>query len=57
LAGFRNSACTRALCWFDFDFKKRFTALKAELEAQLKEEAKPNRIIAENLSKIKLTND
>jgi len=38
----------------DFDFKERFTALKAELEAQLKEEAELNRIIADNLLKIKL---
>jgi type I restriction enzyme M protein len=37
----------------DFDFKARFTALKAELEAQLKEEAKLNKVIAENLLMIK----
>ena len=41
----------------DFDFKERFTALKTELDAQLKEEAELNRIIAENLSKIKLPYD
>lgn len=41
----------------DFDFKERFTALKAELEAQLKEEVELNRIIAENLLKIKLPNE
>jgi len=39
----------------DFDFNERFTALKAELEEQLKEEARLNQIILENLSKIKLT--
>lgn len=38
----------------DFDFTERFTALKAEFEAQLKEEAKLNKAIAENLAKIKL---
>ncbi len=37
----------------DFDFNERFTALKAELEAQIKEETELNKIIAENLSKIK----
>jgi type I restriction enzyme M protein len=36
----------------DFDFKERFTALKAELEAQLLEEAELNKIIAENLARI-----
>jgi type I restriction enzyme M protein len=38
----------------DFDFNERFTALKAELEEQLKEEERLNRLIAENLSKIKI---
>jgi type I restriction enzyme M protein len=38
----------------DFDFNERFSALKAELEKQLKEEEQLNKIIAENLSKIKL---
>lgn len=38
----------------DFDFKERFTALKAELEAQLQKEAELNKIIAENLLKIKI---
>jgi type I restriction enzyme M protein len=38
----------------DFDFNERFTALKAELEEQLKEEARLNDVIAENLSKIKI---
>lgn len=41
----------------DFVFKKRFTALKAELEAQLKEEAELNRINVDNLLIIKLPND
>ncbi len=39
----------------EFDFNERFTALKAELEAQLEEEAVLNKAIAENLSKIKIT--
>jgi len=38
----------------DFDFKQRFTALKAEFEAQLKEEAALNRKIIENLAKINI---
>ena len=38
----------------NFDFNERFTALKAELEEQLKEEARLNEIISANLSKIKL---
>lgn len=37
----------------DFDFKERFNTLKAELEEQLKEEARLNEIIATNLLKIK----
>jgi len=41
----------------DFDFNERFTALKAELEEQLKEEARLNQIILENLSKIKLMDE
>jgi type I restriction enzyme M protein len=41
----------------DFDFKERFEALKAELETKLNEEAQLNRIIAENLSKIRLPNE
>nr|WP_305071872.1 class I SAM-dependent DNA methyltransferase [Providencia sp. M-8] len=36
----------------DFDFKERFTALKAEFEAQLEEETKLNQAIAENLAKV-----
>jgi type I restriction enzyme M protein len=38
----------------DFDFAVRFTALKAELESQLKEEAELNKIIAANLNKIQM---
>ena len=38
----------------DFDFKERFTALKAEFEEQLKEEARLNEIIAANLLKIRI---
>ncbi len=41
----------------DFDFNERFTALKAELEEQLREEARLNEIILENLSKIKLMDE
>lgn len=37
----------------DFDFNERFTALKAEPEEQLKEEALLNKQITENLKKIK----
>jgi len=40
----------------DFNFEERFTALKAEFEEQLKEEARLNEIIKANLSKIKLDN-
>jgi type I restriction enzyme M protein len=36
----------------DFDFKERFTQLKAEFEAQLQEEAKLNAAIAESLAKV-----
>ena len=38
----------------DFDFKERFTSLKAEFEAQLKEEAILNKRISANLAKIKI---
>lgn len=41
----------------DFDFAERFTSLKAEFEAQLQEEVKLNKLIAENLAKIKLGED
>ena len=38
----------------DFDFKERFAPLKAEFEEQLKEEARLNKLILENLGKIKI---
>jgi type I restriction enzyme M protein len=38
----------------DFDFKERFTELKAEFEEQLKEEERLNKLILENLKKVKL---
>jgi len=38
----------------DFDFKERFTKLKAEFEEQLKEEARLNELIKENLKKVKI---
>ncbi|GEM_PF-4757644 len=38
----------------DFDFTESFTMVKAELEAQLVEEAKLNQVILENLAKVKL---
>ena len=38
----------------DFEFKERFTELKAEFEEQLKEGVKLNALIAENLQKVKL---
>ncbi len=38
----------------DVDFKERFAALKAEFDAQLKEEARLNKAIAENLAKVKI---
>lgn len=38
----------------DFDFNERFSGLKVEFEAQLKEEAKLNVLILENLKKVKL---
>lgn len=37
----------------DFNFAERFTALKAEFEAQLMEETKLNKVIAENLARVK----
>ena len=39
----------------DFDFKERFTQLKAEFEDQLKEEAQLNALIAKHLVKVKVT--
>ena len=38
----------------DFDFNERFSKLKAEFEEQLKEEARLNALIAENLEKVKI---
>ena len=38
----------------DFNFAERFTALKAEFEEQLKEEERLNKLIIENLAKIKV---
>ncbi|TGM63183.1 SAM-dependent DNA methyltransferase [Leptospira meyeri] len=38
----------------DFDFKERFTSLKAEFETQLEEEARLNALILENLAKVKV---
>ncbi len=41
----------------DFDFNERFTKLKAEFEAQLKEEAELNKRILENLSRVELKDE
>ena len=38
----------------DFDFKERFTSLKADFEAQLVEEKKLNKLILDNLAKVKV---
>ena len=38
----------------DFDFNERFTSLKAEFEEQLKEEARLNKVILQNLAKVKV---
>ena len=38
----------------DFDFEERFTKLKAEFEAELKEEERLNALILENLDKVKI---
>ncbi len=40
----------------DFDFAERFTALKAEFEAQIREEESLNSLILENLGKIEVKN-
>jgi len=41
----------------DFDFKERFNSLKSEFDEQLKEEERLNKMIAENLAKIKLNDE
>ena len=38
----------------DFDFNERFTELKVEFDTQLKEEERLNKLILENLKKVKL---
>ncbi len=38
----------------DYDFVERFTALKAEFESQVEEEARPGGAIAANLAKIEM---
>lgn len=38
----------------DFDFPERFTALKAELEEQMKEEIRLNKLIMQNLAKLEI---
>jgi len=38
----------------DFDFKERFTSLKAEFESQLVEEKRLNKLILENLKKVQV---
>jgi len=38
----------------DFDFKERFTTLRAEFEEQIKKEAQLNHRIQENLLKIQI---
>ncbi len=38
----------------DFDFSERFASLKAEFEAQLKEEAELNKAVAESLARVKV---
>ena len=40
----------------DFDFAERYTALKAEFEAQIKEEESLNLLILENLGRIEVMN-
>lgn len=39
----------------DFNFAERFAALKNEFEEQLKEEERLNKLILENLEKIKIS--
>jgi type I restriction enzyme M protein len=39
-----------------FDFAERFTALKAEFEAQIREEESLNLLILENLGRIEVKN-
>jgi len=41
----------------DFDFKERFTKLKAEFEKQIEEEKRLNLIILKNLEKIQIKNE
>ena len=41
----------------DFNFNERFGKLKAEFEEQLKEEARLNALIAENLGKVELKDE
>ena len=41
----------------DFDFNERFSSLKAEFEAELKEEAELNRKILENLARVRLKDE
>ncbi|MCL2026742.1 MAG: SAM-dependent methyltransferase [Leptospirales bacterium] len=38
----------------DFNFNERFSSLKLEFEEQLKEEARLNKVILENLKKVKV---
>ena len=38
----------------DFNFKERFTQLTAELEEQMKEEERLNKLIAENIKRIRI---
>ena len=41
----------------NFNFAERFTALKTEFEKQLEEEKRLNKLISENLSKIKIIDE